>query len=87
MMEKMKAEDKKDLQAPDRKVQKPFPQNHSSLPYFDVFAGVNNAMDTKYASYIELNAASDNPGALPKFCNPTPRRNYYTGLSTKYILK
>lgn len=53
---------------------------------FDIYAGINNAMDTRYASYIDLNAASYYPGMLPKFYNPSPAKNFYGGLSLKLNL-
>ena len=53
---------------------------------FDIYAGINNAMDAKYASYIELNAAPSSAGMLPKFYNPSPRRNFYGGVSLKLDL-
>lgn len=53
----------------------------------DIYAGINNALDEKYASYIDLNAASYYPGMLPKFYNPSSRRNYYGGASLKFIIK
>lgn len=59
----------------------------NSKPFgFDIYAGINNATDTKYASYIELNAASYYPGMLPKFYNPSPARNFYGGISLQYNL-
>ena len=53
---------------------------------FDIYGGINNAMDTRYASYIDLNAASYYPGMLPKFYNPSPARNFYAGISLKLNL-
>ena len=53
---------------------------------FDIYGGINNAMDTRYASYIHLNAASYSPGMLPKFYNPSPARNFYGGISLKLNL-
>lgn len=52
----------------------------------DVYAGINNAGNTRYASYIDLNARAYVPGTLPKFYNPSMTRNYYGGISFKYIL-
>ncbi len=51
----------------------------------EIFAGVNNMLDSKYSSFVSLNAKGFGPGSLPRFYNPSPRRNYYTGLSIKYI--
>ena len=53
---------------------------------FDIYTGINNAMNTRYASYIDLNAASYYPGMLPKFYNPSPTRNFYAGISLKLNL-
>lgn len=52
----------------------------------DMYGGLDNIPDAVYASYIELNASPASPGAPPKFYNPSPRRNFYAGVSIKYIL-
>ncbi len=44
----------------------------------DVFAGVNNLLNTRYSSWISYNAdASSSP---PQFYNPSPGINFYGGL-------
>ncbi|UAY52718.1 TonB-dependent receptor [Ferruginibacter albus] len=48
----------------------------------DVFAGVNNALDTKYSSLISLNA--DANGTPAAWYNPSPGINYYGGIKLKY---
>lgn len=51
----------------------------------NVFAGVNNLLNTKYSSWINYNAdASSNP---PQFYNPSPGINFYGGLILKYNFK
>ncbi len=51
----------------------------------DVFAGVNNVLNTKYSSWINYNAdASTNP---PQFYNPSPGINFYGGVILKYNFK
>lgn len=58
------------------------PLNQLSL---DVFAGVNNMLNTKYSSWINFNAdASSNP---PQFYNPSPGINFYGGVTLKYNFK
>lgn len=42
--------------------------------------GVNNALNTVYTTYYQLNAAGD------KFFNPMARRNFYAGISLRYFL-
>ena len=49
---------------------------------FDVFAGVNNALDTNYSSLLLYNA--DANGVPPQFFNPSPGVNYYSGIKLKY---
>lgn len=54
---------------------------------FDVFAGINNAMNTHYSSLLLYNADATAYGAPPQFYNPSPGINYYGGLKLKYNLK
>ena len=49
---------------------------------FDLFAGVNNAFDTKYSSLINFNA--DAYGYPAPWFNPSPGVNFYGGLTVKY---
>lgn len=49
---------------------------------FDVFAGVNNALNAQYSSLINLNA--DANGVPAAWFNPSPGINYYAGLKLKY---
>lgn len=53
----------------------------------DVFAGVNNAMDTHYSSLLLYNADATSYGAPPQFYNPSPGVNYYGGVKIKYNFK
>ena len=51
----------------------------------NIFAGGNNLLNQKYASWISFNAdANDIP---PLFFNPSPAANFYTGISLKYNFK
>lgn len=54
---------------------------------FDVFAGINNAMNTQYSSLLLYNADATSYGAPPKFYNPSPGINYYGGLKLTYSFK
>lgn len=53
----------------------------------DIFAGVDNITNEKYSAFINLNARSNTPGSGPRFYNPSPGRNWYAGISLKYLLK
>ncbi|HLR24677.1 MAG TPA: TonB-dependent receptor [Fodinibius sp.] len=50
----------------------------------DINAGINNLLDTSYSSLVSLNAASYG-GAPPAYYNPAPGRNFYSGLSIRYL--
>lgn len=52
----------------------------------DVFAGVNNVLDTHYSSLLLYNADANAFGAPPQFYNPSVGINYYGGLIVKYNL-
>lgn len=49
----------------------------------DIFAGINNAFDMKYASMLLINAGSFG-GAAPRYYYPGLPRNYYTGVNLSY---
>lgn len=49
---------------------------------FDIYGGVNNAMDTHYSSLLLYNA--DANGIPPQFYNPSAGVNYYGGIKIKY---
>jgi iron complex outermembrane recepter protein len=49
----------------------------------DLYAGVDNILNQKYSSYVNLNAKASGGGA--RFYNPSPGRNYYSGISVKYL--
>ena len=51
---------------------------------FDIYAGINNIFDEKYASMHQINASSFG-GAAPRYFYPGLPRNYYVGLDLKYI--
>jgi iron complex outermembrane receptor protein len=51
----------------------------------DIFAGVNNALDTHYTSLLLYNA--DANGVPPQFYNPSAGINYYAGVNLKYLFK
>lgn len=51
----------------------------------DVYAGMDNATNTKYSSYVVLNAISYNSNS-PAYFNPSPERSFYTGISLKYLI-
>ena len=50
----------------------------------DLHAGINNFLDEKYASMILINAASFG-GNAPRYYYPGLPRNYFGGISLKYI--
>ncbi|UZR95647.1 TonB-dependent receptor domain-containing protein [Chondrinema litorale] len=50
----------------------------------DVYAGVNNLFDEKYASMISVNATGFG-ASLPRYYYPGFPRNYYTSVSLKYF--
>jgi len=52
---------------------------------FNLFGGINNLFDEKYASMLLINASSFG-GASPRYFYPGLPRNYYSGLSIKYLL-
>jgi iron complex outermembrane recepter protein len=54
---------------------------------FDVFAGLNNAMDTQYSSLLLYNADATSFGAPPPFYNPAAGINFYSGVKIKYNFK
>lgn len=50
---------------------------------FDAFIGFNNVFDEKYASMVQINAASFGNSA-PRYYYPGEPSNYYAGLNLKY---
>ena len=50
---------------------------------FDVYAGLNNIFNEKYASMHQINASSFG-GNAPRYYYPGLPRNYYVGLDLKY---
>ena len=50
----------------------------------DVFVGMKNITDSQYSSFTALNATSYG-GQPPAYFNPSPGRNWYTGLKIKYL--
>ena len=59
--------------------QKTFAENWN----LEVFAGMNNVLDEKYASMILINAGSFG-GNAPRYYYPGLPRNYYGGMNLKY---
>lgn len=55
-----------------------------NLIKIDFSAGINNLTDTRYSSFVALNAVSYT-SAPPAFYNPAPARNFYTQLSISYL--
>jgi len=51
---------------------------------FDVFIGINNIFNEKYASMVLINAGSFG-GNTPRYYYPGEPVNYYSGISLKYI--
>ena len=49
----------------------------------DIYAGVNNILDEKYASMISVNAPSFG-GRAPRYYYPGLPRNYYGGVKLEY---
>lgn len=62
-----------------------FRSNENKPLQFDVFVGVNNIFDEKYASMLLINAGSFG-GNAPRYFYPGEPVNYYTGIKLKYIL-
>jgi iron complex outermembrane receptor protein len=52
---------------------------------FDIFVGINNLFNEKYASMLLINATSFGAN-LPRYYYPGEPRNYYTGINLKYSL-
>lgn len=50
----------------------------------DLFVGMKNITDSKYSSFTALNAVGYG-GKSPEYFNPSPGRNWYTGLKVKYL--
>lgn len=50
----------------------------------DAFIGLNNILDEKYASMLQINAGSFGTAA-PRYYYPGEPRNYYAGLNLKYV--
>jgi iron complex outermembrane recepter protein len=44
----------------------------------ELYAGLNNILDTQYSSFYQLNSGSS------KFYNPSPRRNFYGGFQLSF---
>lgn len=51
----------------------------------DIYAGLNNIFNEKYASMHQINASSFG-GNAPRYYYPGLPRNYYVGIDLKYIL-
>ena len=58
--------------------------NIKSKFLLELYGGINNAFDEKYASMILINAGSFG-GRAPRYFYPGLPRNYYGGISLKYI--
>ena len=54
--------------------------------YADINVGINNILDSKYASMVLINAGSFG-GNAPRYYYPGVPINYYAGISLKYIFK
>lgn len=52
----------------------------------DIFGGTDNLTNTKYSSFVSLNAASFG-GQEPAYYNPNPEISFYGGFSFKYLIK
>jgi len=50
----------------------------------DVHVGINNLTNEDYSSNVALNAVAFGPGE-PAFFNPSPDRNFFSGISLSYI--
>jgi len=60
-----------------------YKSNDSKKLQFDVFIGLNNIFNEKYASMLLINAGSFG-GNAPRYYYPGEPSNYYTGASIKY---
>ena len=58
--------------------------NIKSKFLLELYGGINNAFDEKYASMLLINAGSFG-GQAPRYFYPGLPRNYYGGVSLKYI--
>ncbi len=50
----------------------------------DIFMGVNNVFNEKYASMVLINAGSFG-GNAPRYYYPGEPVNFYSGISLKYV--
>lgn len=51
----------------------------------DLYAGADNLTNSKYSSFVSLNAVGFG-GKEPAYYNPNPEISFYTGLSLKYLI-
>lgn len=53
----------------------------------DLSVGGNNLTQSKYASMLLINATSPNPAIAPRYYYPGLPRNYFGGISLKYLFR
>jgi len=63
-----------------------FKSNDSKKTQFDIFIGLNNIFNEKYASMLLINAGSFG-GSAPRYYYPGEPSNYYAGVSIKHSFK
>ena len=63
-----------------------FKSSDSKTFQFDVFLGLNNIFNEKYASMLLINAGSFG-GSAPRYYYPGEPSNYYAGVSIKHSFK
>lgn len=63
-----------------------FKSKESRKFQFDLFIGINNVFNEKYASMLLINAGSFG-GNAPRYFYPGESKNYYAGLKLSYDLK
>lgn len=61
-----------------------FKSNQMKILQFDVFVGINNIFDERYASMLLINAEGFG-GTTPRFYYPGEPTNYYVGTNLKYV--
>ena len=65
---------------------KVFGENKTRRFSFDIYGGVNNIFNTRYAQFVVINLTPIN-GAAPRYFTPGPKSTLYGGISFRYMFK
>ncbi len=68
-------------------LRKSFGGRKSDVYSFDIFGGINNAYDTRYAQFVVINLVPVAGQPAPKYFSPGPPSQLYGGVSLRYRIR